>query len=33
VTACSHSMKADEASKLAHQKSVHRLKSVAVAAK
>jgi hypothetical protein len=31
--ACGHSVKADEASKLAHEKSVQRTKSVALAAK
>jgi len=31
--ACGHSTKADEASRLAHEKSVQRVKSVAVAAK
>lgn len=33
ATACDHSIKADEASKLALEKSVERTKSVAVAAK
>jgi hypothetical protein len=33
VTACDHSVKADEASKLAHEKSVERTKSLAVASK
>jgi hypothetical protein len=33
VTACGHSAKADEASKLALEKSVERTKSVAVASK
>jgi hypothetical protein len=33
VTACDHSTKADEASKLAHQKSSERVKSGALAAK
>ena len=33
VTACGHSTKADEASKLAHQKSAERAKSVPVASR
>ena len=33
VTACDHATKAGEASQLAHEKSVERTKSVAVAAK